>query len=157
MTILTNENCNNMKNKLLLFLTLLFFVVSASAQGYCSSVLWNATLDSQGEIVRSWGAMQATISKSHFTSADIFNDLLSKDINLVEAGRGRWYLQHIPSTGPGTSGCPVEDYINVDVIPDLTPVPIPYNTTPSTPMFGFTTWPILISTNAFSTTCHSTR
>ncbi len=46
MTILTNENCNNMKNKLLLFLTLLFFVVSASAQGYYSSVLWNATLDS---------------------------------------------------------------------------------------------------------------
>lgn len=46
MTILTNDNCNNMKNKLLLFLTLLFFVVSASAQGYCSSVLWNATLDS---------------------------------------------------------------------------------------------------------------
>lgn len=46
MTILTNDNCNNMKNKLLLFLTLLFFVVSASAQVYCSSVLWNATLDS---------------------------------------------------------------------------------------------------------------
>ena len=157
MTILTNDNCNNMKNKLLLFLTLLFFVVSASAQGYCSSVLWNATLDSHGAIVRSWGAMQATISKSHFTSADILNDPSSKDINLVEAGRGRWYLQHIPSAGFGTTGCPTSDIINVDIIPDLPAVPIPYIANATGAMCFPRSATMLVPSIPVSTSCYNTR
>ena len=145
-----------MKTKQLIVI-LALLPAGLSAQGYCSSVLWNATLDSHGEIVRSWEAMQATVSKSHFTSADILNDPSSKDINLVEAGRGRWYLQHIPTAGPGMAGCPASDIINVDIIPDLTPVPIPYSTTPDSPMFGSTTWPMTLPPVPVSTTCYSTR
>ena len=145
-----------MKTKSLIII-LALLPAGLSAQGYCSSVLWNAALDSHGEIVRSWGAMQATISKSHFTSADILNDPSSKDINLVEAGRGRWYLQHIPTAGPGTAGCPVSDVINVDIIPDLTPVPIPYNTLPDTPAFTPYSWPMARLTVPVTTTCYSTR
>lgn len=93
----------------------------------------------------------------NFTSADILNDPSSKDINLVEAGRGRWYLQHIPSAGFGTTGCPGGDMINVDIIPDLTPVPIPYSTIPDSPMFGSSTWPMTLPPVPVTTTCYSTR
>ncbi len=77
--------------------------------------------------------------------------------NLVEAGRGRWYLQHIPSAGFGTTGCPGGDMINVDIIPDLTPVPIPYNTFSDTPAFMPYSWPMARLTVPVSTTCYSTR
>jgi hypothetical protein len=96
-------------------------------------------------------------SPFNFYSADIINDLSSKDINLVEAGHGRWYLQHIPTAGPGTAVCPASDIINVDIIPDLPPVPIPYSTTPDSPMLGPTTWPMTLSPVPVSTTCYSTR
>jgi len=96
-------------------------------------------------------------SPFNFYSADIINDLSSKDINLVEAGHGRWYLQHIPTAGPGTAVCPASDIINVDIIPDLPPVPIPYSTIPDSPMFGPTTWPMTLSPVPVSTTCYSTR
>ena len=93
----------------------------------------------------------------NFTSADILNDPSSKDINLVEAGRGRWYLQHIPTAGPGMAGCPASDIINVDIIPDLTPVPIPYNTLPDTPAYMSYSWPMAIPSVPVTTTCYSTR
>lgn len=94
----------------------------------------------------------------NFTSADILSDPTSGNIDLVEAGRGRWYLQHIPTAGPGMAGCPASDIINVDIIPDLPPVPIPYSTTPDIPMFGPpTTWPMTLSPVPVTTTCYSTR
>ena len=77
--------------------------------------------------------------------------------NLVEAGHGRWYLQHIPTAGPGMAGCPASDIINVDIIPDLTPVPIPYNTLPDTPAFMPDSWPMTLPPVPVSTTCYSTR
>ncbi len=102
---------------------------------------------------------QACIFPSPFNlhSADIINDLSSKDINLVEAGHGRWYLQHIPTAGFGTTGCPMSDIINVDVITDLTPVPIPYSTAPNSLMFGANTWPVTLRPVPVTTTCYSTR
>lgn len=93
----------------------------------------------------------------NFTSADILNDPSSIDINLVEAGRGRWYLQHIPTAGPGMAGCPASDIINVDIIPDLTPVPIPYNTFSNTPAYMSYSWPMAIPSVPVTTTCYSTR
>lgn len=60
-----------------------------------------------------------------FTSADILNDPSSGDIDIVHAGHGRWYLQHIPSAGLSAGFCPIVDYMPIRTIADLTPYAIP--------------------------------
>ena len=61
----------------------------------------------------------------NFTSADILNDPSSGDIDIVHAGHGRWYLQHIPSAGLSAGFCPIVEYMPIRAIADLTPYAIP--------------------------------
>lgn len=93
----------------------------------------------------------------NFNSADILSDPTTGYIDLVEAGGGRWYLQHIPTAGPATAGCPAGDPIPVDVIANLPTVSIPYSTTFVGIMPSPDTWPMPLSPSTISTPCFRIR
>ena len=93
----------------------------------------------------------------NFTSSDILSDPISGDIDIVHAGHGRWYLQHIPSVNPTLAPCPIVDYTSIKVVADLMPYAIPLGVLPDPLTITQTTWPMSILTNFFITMCFRNR
>lgn len=81
-----------------------------------------------------------------------------KFINMVEAGGGCWYLQHIPSINPVATTCPEGDVVGVHVISNIAPTVVAAPTSYSfgSPIPG----PLLpVGTNPSTTSavCHTIR